>query len=472
MMTNTVRAALVAGVLGTATLGLAGAAVATTAPGTSPCTVGHCYTAQAGRDGAPITIRLVDDEDGGGDMGGDMGGDSSGDFSPAEVTDDVPDTSWAPMDSDEGPGADDPAPADPEPADPGPADPGPADEGQAPDAGDNTPAFDSTGSEPSDSGADASNDPAGDPSDPAADVPTAHEPAQAPEVQVASAPQQDVDAAQASEPTVADPGPADTADVTELRESIESQTSWSSASSSSSWSSQVSTWNSGWVGYDAYYRPMILNPYNSPLQLIYTYDDAPRIVTVGPLQRAVIGASNTGVTSFTTLVKTPTGAVSNVSVGSFTGGGHVPAPGQPPATKPAPLAALKNVLVQLRYSTGTSAPFWVKEIADLGDDPTVGGHKVLIDGATTAWGQWSKTSSGERLFEVSKTEQLPGLTAPSEAPLPGYQNVRLTANTVQSDTWMDVLMWVAIGIGAVGVGTVGAVLIRSRTRNTDREHTV
>jgi hypothetical protein len=50
----------------------------------------------------------------------------------------------------------------------------------------------------------------------------------------------------------------------------------------------------------------------------------------------------------------------------------------------------------------------------------MGARRVLIDGVDTAWGQWSKNASGERQFEITKTLQLPGLAAPSEGPLPGY----------------------------------------------------
>jgi hypothetical protein len=498
MMNNTVRAALVAGMVGSATLGVAGAAIATATPGGTPCASTHCYTAHAGRGGAPIVVRLVDDEDGGGDMGGGDfgGGDSGADFAPAE-TNDAPDTSWEPMDSGDNGQADSPAdipaegPSDlgSEPAEPAPApepEPAPepasepADSGPAP--AEPGPAADPIGSEPAEAGNGPVDEPApapaqdpapqagdsggagGGPADSTGDVPGSQDPAGAPHDEVTTASQQDIATALGSDPVTVDPAPAQTSEVTELRQSIESQ--WSSTSmSTSSWSSQVSTWNPGWVSYDAYYRPTILNPYTYPLQLIYTYADAPRIVTVPPLQRAVIGASNSGVTGFTAVAKSPTGGVTNVSVGSFTGGGHAPVPGQPPAQKPAPLTTFNNVLVQLRYSTGTTAPFRVKEIADLGNDASMGATKVLIDGATTAWGQWTKNSGGERLFAITKTEALPGLTAPSESPLPGYRDVRLTANTVQSDTWTDVLVWVAIGVGAVGVCSAGAAVVRSRRRN-------
>jgi hypothetical protein len=180
----------------------------------------------------------------------------------------------------------------------------------------------------------------------------------------------------------------------------------------------VTEWNSSWVSYDAYNRPVILNPYNTPMQLFYTYDNAPRVVTVPPLQQVALNAPAAGVYPFTAVVKSPSGPIRQVSVGSFTGGSAVP--GQKPAPKPAPPTTLNNVLVKLSYPTGTSQPFRVKTLADLGDDATMNARQVLIDGVVTAWGQWSKSPNGEQEFVITKTLQLPGLATPSAAPLPGY----------------------------------------------------
>jgi hypothetical protein len=150
------------------------------------------------------------------------------------------------------------------------------------------------------------------------------------------------------------------------------------------------------------------------MSLYYTYDNAPRVVTVPAQQRVALDAPTSGVYPFTAVVKDPSGPIRQVSVGSFTGGGP----------KSTPLTTLNNVLVKLGFPNGSSAPFRVKTLADLGDDATVGARRVLIDGAVSAWGQWSKTPNGEQQFVISKTLQLPGLAAPSAAPLPGY-NVAL-----------------------------------------------
>ena len=50
--------------------------------------------------------------------------------------------------------------------------------------------------------------------------------------------------------------------------------------------------------------------------------------------------------------------------------------------------------------------------------PHIGERKVLLDGVTPAWEVWNETDTGERQFEVHKTQQYPGLDDPQEAPLP------------------------------------------------------
>jgi hypothetical protein len=280
-----------------------------------------------------------------------------------------------------------------------------------------------------------------------------------PELDEAEAPEGDVHAADTGTATAVDPDVAMTADIDDLREVVETQmtstTSTTSSTSTTSWNQSVSSWNSSWLRYDTYYRPVILNPYQHPLQLVYTYDNAPRIVTVNPRQRVVLDAKKPGVYSFTALTRTDPKTVSSVSVGSFSGGGYVPAPGQPPSPKPASLQTVDNVLVQLKYAKGSSKPFRVKHLTDLGDDPAAGARRVLLDNEIPAWGQWSKTGSGERLFAISKTDLLPGLTAPSQGKLPGY-DVQLVAQ--QSSTSHSWGIWLWVAVAAAGVVAVGAVI--------------
>jgi hypothetical protein len=122
------------------------------------------------------------------------------------------------------------------------------------------------------------------------------------------------------------------------------------------------------------------------------------------------------------------------------------------------------VLVEMHYSTGTSQPFRVKQLTDLGQDPAVGAERVLLDEETPAWGTWAKTSSGERLFEITKSQQLPGLTAPSEGPLPGY-DVHLAANQAAPASSTSPLVLVAIGCGALGLASVAFFVLSGRRRN-------
>jgi hypothetical protein len=284
--------------------------------------------------------------------------------------------------------------------------------------------------EPADDGAGATDEHADDHADlPADPAPEADAPGTAPEAEAAAeAPidatadvaevpdtadgaDADLAAALESEPVAADIDTASAAELQEITESVSTEVA----------STEVTQWNSAWMSYDAYYRPVIANPYGTALSIVYTYDNAPRIVTVAPQQRVVIDAPATGVYDFTALTRTPQGATTNVSVGSFTGGGYVPAAGQPGPAKPAPLPTQGNVLVQIRYNDRHSAPFRVQHLVDLGDDAAVQARRVLIDGTTSAWGQWGQNARGERQFTITTVLALPGLAGPAQAPLPGYK---------------------------------------------------
>lgn len=347
-----------------------------------------------------------------------------------------------------------------EPA-PAPEEPGPVFDEPAPEVPENSDAA----APPEDSEAGAPDDP-GDPdtnvSDPDVDAETA-------EPDIVEVSQQDFDEAHAADAVdVDDPSAASETEVTELRESLESFVSSETTTTSSSWTSQVSQWNSRWTGYDRWYRPVFTNPYSTPLQIIYPYGNTTRTFTVPPLQRAALTAPNPGVYSFTAVNRDPSGKPVKVSTGSFSGGGYRPGPGQPPPPKPKPPTTFTNVLVQLKFKDGESKPFRVKKLADLGDDPSVGGHRVLLDDETPAWGTWSKTAGGERLFEVTNTQQLPGITEPSQGPLPGYQ-VQLTSNDVAAPaerTWVKPLAIVAAATGAIAVGAVLYFVLSTRRRKT------
>ncbi|MGE2722617.1 hypothetical protein [Mycolicibacterium celeriflavum] len=369
-------------------------------------------------------------------------------------------------------------PAD-EPA-PGPDEPGPAFEEPAPEEPGPVPEEPAPGIDEPDAGAPDEPGPAGDPDQPgqpgeAGDPSDPGDPdtniadpsvdADTTEPDIADASQEDFDEAHAADAAdVDDPAAASETEITELTESLETFTS-TTTSTSSAWTSQVSQWNSRWTGYDRWYRPVFTNPYPTPLQIIYPYGNTTRTFSVPPLQRAVLTAPTPGVYNFTAVNRDPSGKPVKVSTGSFSGGGYRLAPGQPPPPKPKPPTTFTNVLVQLKYMDGESKPFRVKKLADLGDDPTVGGHRVLLDDETPAWGTWTKTQGGERLFEVTSTQELPGLTQPSQGPLPGYQ-VQLTneAAAPAESTWVKPLAIVAAAAGVIAVGAVMYFVLSARRR--------
>ena len=232
----------------------------------------------------------------------------------------------------------------------------------------------------------------------------------------------------------------------------------------------MSQWNSSWLSYDSYYRPIFTNPYRIPLQVIYDYGGGPQIFTVPPLQRAVVDVPNAGVYSFTAATKPESGPPTNISVGSFSGGGFQPAPGQAPPQKPERLNTTKNALVQIKYARGTSEPFRVSSLTDLGKDPAAkNSTKVLLDEEIPAWGEWSKTAAGEALFVISETQLLPGVKRPGQDPLPGY-NIKLAASE-KSMSWMSknrtVLIVAAVGVLALAAA-IALIVIPRRRRTADR----
>ncbi|MCZ0731374.1 hypothetical protein [Mycolicibacterium iranicum] len=467
-LTNFARAALVAGAVTGASLGVAGNAAAATV--SHPVAPVSSIVAPSAYAPAPATAlgswRGKKDDDGG-DSGGDFGGDSGGgDFGGGDDYSSVVDDAGPAYDTgaDYADVPDDPAPAE---AAPDVAD-APGEQPEAPEAPE---------------APEVPEAPEAPEAPQAPEAPEAPEAPQAPEgPQAPEAP----DAPQApdtpdSPPVNADPTTATPQDIDTMRSSI-----MSSFSEDSSWSSQVSTWNSSWLSYNTYGLPVLFNAYAAPMQVFYTYGGATRTVTIPPQQRVALPATTPGRYGFTSVVRGPQGGVSHVSVGSFTaggGGGH-PAPGQgasapapstpaPASSAPAPASSApasqpqRNVWVQLNYSTGTSQPFRVGSLTDLGEDSAVGADRVLIDGSVSAWGEWSKNADGSAQFEVSKIEQLPGLTAPSEAPLPGY-DVSLVSKESSATTGVTkVLPWVALAAGALGLGSAGGALLMGRRRRAE-----
>jgi hypothetical protein len=239
------------------------------------------------------------------------------------------------------------------------------------------------------------------------------------------------------------------------------------------WDRNIRQWSPDWVQYDEFYRPIILNPYRERVRIVYIYENAPRIVWIPPLARAVLEVAQFAAYSFTAVVATAANIVNaavqtavNVAVGTFFGGGYIPAIGLPLPPPPPPVLRYDNVPVLVRYSQATYEPFRVRRIIDVGDDARFGERKVLLDGATPAWGVWTQTPSGERQFEVHRTQQFPGLDDPQEAPLPGDYQLRLAADESSSGlTERDVFLYVAAGVTVtLGFGAIALAWVLGRRR--------
>lgn len=231
------------------------------------------------------------------------------------------------------------------------------------------------------------------------------------------------------------------------------------------WDRNVLQWDQDWVSYDRFNRPVIVNPYRDPVRIVYVYRDAPRVVFVPPLTRIALEVAEFAAYSFTAIVLNAVNTAVSVAVGSFFGGGYIPAVGLPLPPPPPLLPRYDNVAVQVRYSQAVYEPFRVQRILDVGDDRIYGERKVLLDGVTPAWGVWTQSPDGERQFEVHRTQQFPGLDAPREAPLPGDYRLRLTAEeTSEMDGTRAALYSLAAVVVVLGIGALGWCALLGRRR--------
>jgi len=192
---------------------------------------------------------------------------------------------------------------------------------------------------------------------------------------------------------------------------------------------RVVLWQQTWVQYDEFYRPLIFNPFPDPLQVVYMLAGAPRILLIPPLGRIFTEVPQPGSYNFTALRLNAFGIPIDVAVGNFFGGGFDPGPGLPPPPPPPPVITKTNVPVQVKYPNATYKPIRVNKVVDVGPDPIVGEHKVLLDGVAPAWGEWTQTETGERQFEVHKTQEFPGMEAPAEGSLPGDYPMQLVSES-------------------------------------------
>ena len=223
------------------------------------------------------------------------------------------------------------------------------------------------------------------------------------------------------------------------------------------------------VYYDEYYRPIIANPYQQPLQVVYIYQGAPRILVIPPLASAVTELAALGAYSFTAMVLNAVGIPTSVAVGNMMGGGYYPAPGQPPPPPPPPVVPYDNVPVQVQYTDATYQPFVVNRVVDVGDDPAVGERKVLLDSVTPAWGVWTTNSDGQRQFEVHKTQQFPGMDdPPGEGPLPGDYQMQLASSSKPASPGLSttdlLLIGGAVVVLALGIGAIALNVMMGRRR--------
>ncbi len=297
-------------------------------------------------------------------------------------------------------------------------------------------------------------------------------PALAPET--LEAPRADIALAKSAKPIEEAPAPAPAKDVQKIAGIIDVKAFRDDARRATDvfgvnreWDRTVRQWDQNWVEYDDYYRPIINNPYRQPVKIVYVYQNAPRIAVIPALASIVLEAADFAAYSFTALVTDPINQLVNVAVGSFFGGGYLPRIGLPLPPPPRPVLRYDDIPVQVRYSQQVYEPFRVQRIIDVGDDARYGERKVLLDGVTPAWGEWTQTSAGERQFEVHRTQQFPGLDEPREAPLPGDYPLQLLTDESPSSgfTRRDVYMLAAAGLCALlSFGAIAWTLAIGRRR--------
>jgi hypothetical protein len=280
-----------------------------------------------------------------------------------------------------------------------------------------------------------------------------------------SAPPQDVEIAKNSVPVEQKPEPAPQNEIQRLTGLLinPENPNATAPSLAADAKSNVKQWDPKWVQYDEFFRPVIYNPFREPLQIVYDYAGAPRVLVIQPLASAITELAQIGAYGFTAMVLNAAGIPTNPAVGNLFGGGYVPAPGQP-APSPPPVQKLNDVPVQVKYANATYKPFVVRQIVDVGMDAAVGEQKVLLDGITPAWGTWVQNENGERQFEVHKTQQFPGMDdAPSEGPLPGDYQLQLASSSEPTSSGLSTkdllliggaVLVLALGLGAIVLNVV------------------
>lgn len=269
---------------------------------------------------------------------------------------------------------------------------------------------------------------------------------------------QDVELAQAAVPVPQNPDPASQSEIDHIRGLLATgQTPGTnigpdSVAENSGANSDVLQWQPDWVRHDNNFRPVIFNPFRDPLQIVYVDRGNPRILTIPPLTSALMDLAQ-GAYGITVMALDAVGQPKNVAVGNVFSG-------KPPDS-------YTNVPVVVKYTDATYKPIVVGQITDVGDDPNVGERKVLLDGATPAWGRWTETPSGERQFEVNKTQQFPGIDTPAEGKLPGRYPLQL-ASASEPTSGLPILFLIILAVVA-GLGA-SAIAVRIRRAKQRPRH--
>jgi hypothetical protein len=280
-----------------------------------------------------------------------------------------------------------------------------------------------------------------------------------------AAPAEDLKLARASV-THKDPEPLLPSEIDQMK----SMLSESANPQNSRADSRVLQWQPDWAQYVPDQGLVIVNPFRGQLQIVYGDADAPQAMTIPPLASVVTEVIQRAV-SITAIVFDSQGKPTDVAVGTLPGCGPS-VPGQPPPPPPPPPECHKDVPVVVKYQNATYEPFVVNCITDVDDDRGVGEQKALLDGATPVWGSWTQTPTGQPQFEVHKTQQLPGLDAPAEGPLPGDYRLQL-ASTSESTSGLGPILLILLAVAAgLGLGAIVVRILRAKPRPPTRVQAV
>ena len=225
----------------------------------------------------------------------------------------------------------------------------------------------------------------------------------------------------------------------------------------------------GWITYDNFFRPVIINPFGEALHIFWQ-------IAGGVIQEVVIPAfgqilteiSQPGPNPVTAILPSETGDPDQVTAAVINGGGNDPGPDQPPPLPPPAPKEYPDACVAVNYTDAQYKPFIVRKIVDVGDDPQYGEHKVLLDGVTPAWGAWTPSADCGTQFEVHKTQSLPGVDEPKQAPLPGGYPME-PASYSRSSGFGIFAVLAALFIAALILGAVLVAITRAtQNRPPDR----